>query len=104
MNIGFLKRFFVHWEDNGNLNFTLACYHGVMDAENMESWQTLMNMGEATDLKYNRSGSVFRHDTAKSIALCYSDEYYYFLQFRTCECDVSEECYLKENYPQFHDF
>uniref|UniRef100_A0A1I7ZDX6 Uncharacterized protein n=1 Tax=Steinernema glaseri TaxID=37863 RepID=A0A1I7ZDX6_9BILA len=45
-----------------------------------------------------------RHETAKSIALCYSNDYYYFLEFRTCECDASEECYLKENYPELHYF
>uniref|UniRef100_A0A1I7ZDM1 FTH domain-containing protein n=1 Tax=Steinernema glaseri TaxID=37863 RepID=A0A1I7ZDM1_9BILA len=96
----FMEKIFDLWKNNGALNFSIECNLKTVDSEDR---LTLFNKGQV--IQRHEFRRFFRHDTAKSIAVCYSEDYYEeFLEFHTCECDVSTECYLKERYPEFHDF
>uniref|UniRef100_A0A1I7YLE7 FTH domain-containing protein n=1 Tax=Steinernema glaseri TaxID=37863 RepID=A0A1I7YLE7_9BILA len=99
--IKFLENIFNHWKGNGTLNFSLGCYAKIV---NPKARQTLLRRNEVTKLEPDKFRSVLRCETTKSIALCESNNYYHLLEFRTCECDVSKECYLKEQYPKYHNF
>uniref|UniRef100_A0A1I7ZET8 FBA_2 domain-containing protein n=1 Tax=Steinernema glaseri TaxID=37863 RepID=A0A1I7ZET8_9BILA len=102
IDLNFVEKFFEHWKDNGTLSFWLEFDREAVDPED---WQTLLKKGQVTEFEPDNFRSVIKHETAKSIAICYAGKYLYpSLGFRTCTCDLSEECFLKEHYPEYHDF
>uniref|UniRef100_A0A1I7ZE22 FBA_2 domain-containing protein n=1 Tax=Steinernema glaseri TaxID=37863 RepID=A0A1I7ZE22_9BILA len=102
IDINFVEKFFEHWKEKGTLNFTLVCDAEAVD---LEDWQTLFKKGQVTELERGNFRSVIKHETAKSIAVCCTGAYRDFsLVFHTCTCDLSEKCFLKERYPEYHDF
>uniref|UniRef100_A0A1I7Y6Y6 FBA_2 domain-containing protein n=1 Tax=Steinernema glaseri TaxID=37863 RepID=A0A1I7Y6Y6_9BILA len=100
IDIDFIQKFFDHWKERKNLNFTISCHEGVVEAEHR---RTILERGEVTEITPGFP-SVFRHESAKSIAICYPEgNSREFLEFCTCECGLSRRCRLKKGFPAIHN-
>uniref|UniRef100_A0A1I7Y059 FTH domain-containing protein n=1 Tax=Steinernema glaseri TaxID=37863 RepID=A0A1I7Y059_9BILA len=98
IKMNLIHRLFEHWKEKGTLNLTLPL-------SDVEDYPTPLKNGAVTELEPDTFWSVIRHESAKSIAVCYTGAHMdSLLEFRTCTCDLSEDCLLKEYYPEYHKF
>uniref|UniRef100_A0A1I7Z6F7 FBA_2 domain-containing protein n=1 Tax=Steinernema glaseri TaxID=37863 RepID=A0A1I7Z6F7_9BILA len=105
---GYMENFLDCWKTNGMLHMYFLCPNEMVDEEGRRA---LMGKGVVTEYETGRLCSVLKHETEKSIAVCYPQNCEdYLLNFYTCECHLNphntvfERCQLGYYFPEFHNF
>uniref|UniRef100_A0A1I8A1F5 F-box domain-containing protein n=1 Tax=Steinernema glaseri TaxID=37863 RepID=A0A1I8A1F5_9BILA len=101
----FIQNFFDHWKANGNLNFILAFPEKAFDSEGR---QALSNHEAFGGNEETKEVVFLQHATEKAFSFSCIGEMghhrYRFLDFLSCGCHLTQQCFLKKHHPDLHDF